>query len=402
MKKRILIGISGGIAAIKIPDLILHLKKKNIDVQVVMTYAATRMLHPRTIEKITGEKVYINLFDQDINTQVVLKQRKVDHIQMAKKANLFIIAPATANSIAKIAQGIADDYLTTTVLAATCPCIIFPSMNIHMWRNPITQKNVAILRSIGYHIVDPDEGLLACGDRGEGRLPSKEVMIRYIDEQLKKQSVFNNKTILITSGGTKEYIDDVRFITNKSSGKMGAALAESCFLRDGNVIYIHSKEAVKPRFAVKEIVFDTAEDLEDILAKKVPKADYLFHVAAVSDFKIKKESGKLASEKAHILSLSPRQKILYKVKTWNPTIFLVGFKAASHVSKEKLFLLAKEKMKTAAADIIVANDVSKANQGFETDTNAVVLVNKKLQKKYTAVSTKKIIAEQILDFILHP
>lgn len=400
MKHRIVIGISGGIAAFKVLDLIKTLQQKDINVDVIETEGASFILKPEDIEKITNRLVYSQLFERNFDYHEVLEKREVEHIKISNSANLIVIAPATANIIAKLAHGIADDYLTTTALAATCPILICPSMNVYMWTNPVTQENLRILERRGYHIIHPDKGMLACGYEGVGRLAKIETIVDEIEKYLVKTDRLKNKKIIVTAGGTKEKIDDVRFITNNSSGKMGAAIAESLYLQGADVLFIHSKTSVIPRYAMKEKVFDTAEELEHILQKEVVDADAIFHSAAVSDFTVENgQKGKFSSNEKMILTLSPREKILPKFKQWNPQLFVVGFKAAWDVSDAELEKVAKEKLTQSQADVIIANDVSKQNQGFEVDTNEVLVVTKESTTKIP-FNSKTVIAEKIIDILM--
>jgi phosphopantothenoylcysteine decarboxylase / phosphopantothenate---cysteine ligase len=401
MKQTIVLGITGGIAAYKMLDLINLLKKADLDVHVMMTYGATKIVSPQKLAEITGNHVYTNIFQKNIDYQKVLETREVDHIELAKKADLMMIAPATANVIAKLSTGLADDYVTTTVLAARSSVMICPSMNTFMWQNPATQKNIETLRAAGYIIIEPDSGILACGDEGEGKLPDVHMLQREILALLAKRKVLTGKKILVTAGGTHEYIDDVRYIANKSSGKMGIAIAEAAYMQGADVLLIRSATAVKPRYPMQEKVFETAEELEKILEKEVPHADFCFHTAAVSDFSVqKKHRGKVSSDLQITLTLEPKEKLLNKIKIYNPNIFLVGFKAAWSVSDEELIAKAQEAIKKSHADMIVANDVGKKDQGFSVDTNAVVIVDSKGRVENIPLDSKRIIGEKIISYVM--
>jgi len=401
MNKTVVIGITGGIAAYKILDLIKLLKKKGMKVIVIMTYGATKIIDPEKLEKITGNKVYINIFEQNVDYQRVLNRRQVDHIELAKKADLILIAPATANSIAKIANGIADDYVTTTVLAARTLVMICPSMNAYMWNNPATQKNIEKLHSLGYIILDPDSGMLACGDEGEGRLVAVEEIAKEISRVLYKAKKLQGKKVIVTAGGTVENIDNVRFIANKSSGKMGIAIAETCYLQGAEVLLIRSKSSVRPRYPLEEKIFETAEELEKILQETTPNYDICFHVAAVSDFSVKNSfNGKMPSDSEITLLLIPREKILNKIKQYNQKITLIGFKAAWNVSEKDLIDEAKKKLHESNADFIVVNDVGKKEQGFQSDKNEVYMVSTDGNVTKIPLNYKRIVAEKIIDQLL--
>ncbi len=392
MEQKIVLGVTGGIAAYKSLDLVKKLREGGIEVFVVMTPTAAKIVDPKEFEKASGNKVFQELFKKDFDYREILRKRKVEHIELAQSASLIVIAPATANVIAKLAAGIADDYLTTIVLAATCPIILCPSMNVYMWHHPAAQKNIETVKSYGYHIIDPDSGMLACGYEGQGRLASIETIHQEILTYLRRAKSLKGKKIIVTSGGTKEPIDDVRFITNKSSGKMGVAIAEESWLRGADVTLLRSRTSVKPRYTIKEKVFETADELEKLLLKEIPSFDICIHAAAVSDFSVKKTKGKLSSDKKYSLTLSPRKKILDALKKVNPKIFLVAFKAEP--PDQELIEKAKKRMKESAADMIVGNRIS----AFGSDTNEIWIITKNIVK-HTGVKSKKEIAEKIIDEI---
>lgn len=396
--KTVVFGITGGIAAFKMQDVLKLLKTHGISIEVVMTDAAKALTNKEELEKITGKKVYSNLFT-GLDVKKILHERKVEHISLADCASCIVIAPATANVIAKLAHGMADDYLTTVVLAASCPVLIFPSMNVHMWNNPVTQENVKLLRQRGHIVIDPDSGPLACGYEGKGKLPHPDLIANEIIRLVEKKNALDGKKILVTAGGTKEPIDDVRFIGNNASGKMGAALADSVTLRGAEVIFIHGEGSVMPQYPVREISFVTADDLEHILAKEVLSADCIFHSAAVSDFTVIRQSGKISSDSEVMLRLSPRKKLLSEIKQWNKNILLVGFKAEAGIPQEELIEKAKKRMSESDADFMVANEVGKADRGFAADTNEVVLITKNGKVTKIPLATKKDIAEKIIDGI---
>lgn len=399
MKHTIVFGITGGIAACKMPDLILSVTKKGFHVVVVMTRGAASIVPPEQFEKASGNKVLTALFDTTFDYRKILQKKSVEHINLAKAADLLVIAPATANAIAKLAHGTADDYLTTVTLAVACPILIFPSMNTTMWMHPVTQKNIAALRSFGYHVFEPDSGLLACGDVGQGRLPALGVIESEILRFLTQTQSLKNKRVIITAGGTTQPIDDVRVLANRASGKMGAAIADAAYMRGGEVLLVRSSSSVKPRYAVPERIFETASDLEKILAKEVQCADILIHTAAVSDFTVEKITGKLSSISAHALTLTPNKKIVDSMKKINPKLFLVAFKAESGYTDTQLIQAAKQKLEKSRADMVVANHIDRPNQGFGTDTNEVTIVTKNKKVTHIALASKRVIAEKILDAI---
>lgn len=399
-KKIVVLGITSGIAAYKMFDFIKLLKKEEVDIEVVMTSSATRMINPKDIEKVSGKKVYGDLFEKDFNYKNILKNRKVDHVNLADRADVIIIAPATANIIAKIAHGIADDFLTTMVLAGNSPIILSPSMNMHMWNNPVTQENIGILKKRGFIIIPPEKGLLACGYEGPGRLPHLET----IKEEALRQIVYSNelsgKTILITAGATIERIDDVRFITNKSSGKMGVAIAEECHLRGAKVILLRAKNAVEPRYVMEQETFETFEELEKLVEKHIKTTDIMFHTAAVGDFIAKVLEGKIKSDTALRLDLYPQKKLSNQIKTLNPKTKLIVFKAEWGLEKDALLERAKKKLQESNADAVVANEIGKVDRGFAVDTNEVTIAIRGGNKHTIPLNTKRVVARELIDFIL--
>ncbi len=399
MRKTILVGVTGGIAAVKIPELV-KLLNKTYDVSVILTRGAQAIVSP---DKFTNSAVavYTNLFDNPVDSVRIMESRSVQHIDVAKKTKLLIIAPATANIIAKLAAGLADDYLTTVALAVTCPIIVCPAMNVAMWKHPATQHNIAILRQRGVMIVEPEDGLLACGDVGQGRLADIRAIVREINRAVKKSAQLEQKRVIVTAGSTLEKIDDIRFITNKSSGKMGAALAEACYLRGAFVTFVRSRSSVSSRYPVYEELFENAEELEAILARLVPTHDICIHAAAVSDFKVKEQyKGKSSSDQPLPLELEPRKKILNRIKRYNPAIFLVAFKAEWQITDEQLVALAQERLRDARADLIVANDVGRINQGFQSDENEVFIINAYGHATHVRRSSKRIVADSIVNHII--
>lgn len=401
MKKNILIGVTGGIAAYKILDLIKLLKNEGHDVYVIMTRGATEMFSLLDFEKVSGNKVCVNLFEKNFNYKDVLNKKKVDHIELADKSDVMVIAPATANVIGKLAYGIADDLLTTTVLAMTAPIIICPSMNVNMWNNPIVQENLTKLKSVGHQIIEPTAGMLACGYEGVGRLENVEIINKEINKLLERSDSLKDRKIIITSGGTTEKIDEVRFITNRSSGKMGVALAEECYLRGAEVLLLRSKTSVRPRYLIKEKVFNTAEELLQLIKVNIKNTDLFFQTAAVSDFKVDQPiKGKLPSDNSVNLKLIPQIKIIDQIKKMSSKTTLIAFKAEYGLSEEKLIEEASKKLKESKVDVVIANDISQKDRGFESDDNEVYIISKNRKVKKIPLTSKKEIAKQIIDFLV--
>jgi phosphopantothenoylcysteine decarboxylase/phosphopantothenate--cysteine ligase len=401
MKKNILIGVTGGIAAYKAIDLIDLLKKEGTNVSVIMTKGATEMTSQKDFEKASGNNVYTDLFRKDFDYRKILKKRQVDHIQLADKTDVMVIVPATANIIGKLANGIADDFLTTTTLAVTAPIIICPSMNVNMWGNPVVQENLKKLRSAGYIVIDPTSGMLACGYEGKGKLENVDIIKNEILKQLNRTDSLKGKKIIITAGGTVEKIDEVRSITNRSSGKMGVALAEECYLRGAEVLLLRAKNSAKPRYLIKEKLFTTTEELLDLIKNNIKKTDVFFHAAAVSDFKVSKPiKGKISSDHPINLKLVPQIKIIDQIKKLSPKIILIAFKAEYNLNEKELIRSAKEKLKSSNADVVIANDVSRTDRGFESDDNEVYIVSKNKPVKKIHLTTKREVAKEIIDFLL--
>lgn len=401
MQKTVLLGISGGIAASRIPELISHLQKNDLCVIALMTYGATKILAPEIVERLTGNPVYTDIFSREIVSEQILKNRKIDHIELAKKADVMVIAPATANIIAKIAAGIADDYVTTTILAARSPVLICPSMNSSMWKHPATQYNIRRLHAMGYIIIDPVSGMLACGDEGIGRLADVEQLSEEVLKLLHTKKSGKGKKILITAGGTREPIDTIRSITNNSSGKMGIAIADAAYLAGADVFLVRSIRSVTPQYPIPEKTFDTVEDLDSLLMEKVPESSLCIHAAAVSDFSVEKKiEGKISSGTAFDVTLIPQGKLLSKIKQYNPNVYLAAFKAEWGVSDAVLIHTAKEKLRESRADMIVANDVSRKDQGFSSDCNAVILIDKGGEITHIPFQSKTLIGKIIIENIL--
>lgn len=394
MKKTVVLGVTSGIAAFKSVELVKLLKEENIDVHVILTEKAASIVSPAELETISGNKVHRELFEKDFDYKKILNTRKVDHIALADSADAFVIAPATANTLAKIAHGFADDFLTTTLLAVTKPVIICPSMNVHMWNNPIVKENLEKIKKLGYVIVKPASGMLACGYEGEGKLEELEVIKSEIMCQLERSTALKGKKFIVTAGGTKEKIDDVRFITNRSSGKMGAAIVEALFLRGADVLLIRAKDAVKPRYVVNELTFETSAELSNLIQQNVPNYDVIYHAAAVSDFQVADpHAGKISSKEGFTLRMEPQAKIINIIKEWNPNIKLIAFKASDETNEEKLIEIVKTKLTDSKADAIVANGMN----AFDNDTNEVLIVLSNGDIKKLTMASKQEIAKQLID-----
>ncbi len=398
--KTVVLGITSGIAAYKSLDLVKELRKERVDVFTIMTVKATKMISPAVFEKSSGHKVSIELFEKEFDYKKVLRTRKVNHIELADKAGVMVIAPATANVIAKLAYGLADDFLTTTALAISTPIIICPSMNVRMWNNPIVQENILKLRKRNFHIVEPDTGMLACGYEGVGRLANIKTIKNEVLIQLNYSTSLKGKRVIVTAGGTREEIDNVRYIANRSSGKMGIAIAEECYLRSANVLLLRATNSVKPRYLIKEKLFTTAGELLSLVKEYAKDYQYFYHTAAVSDFSVENKSkGKLLSTQSYTIILKPQIKILDQIKKLNPKIRLIAFKAEYMSNEKKLIKVSLDRLIKSRADAVIANDISRKDRGFEVDQNEVYILLPDGSTKHLQLSPKREIAKNIVDYI---
>lgn len=398
--KTILLGITGGIAAIKIPSLIKLLKKNSYNVVPIMTESSRQIVTIQKIEQSAGHKAYIDIFEKNFDVKKILDTRQVDHIKIAGKSDLVVVAPATANILAKLSNGIADDFLSTTLLATTCPVLLCPSMNVNMWNNQVVRDNIQTLKKYGYFVLEPSFGMLACGHEGKGRMPEIKAILSEIRILLDQTEELKGKIVLVTAGGTTERIDNVRFITNKSSGKMGAALADACARRGATVILLKSKNAVNPRMPMAVYEYETTAELESLLHKEIKRCDICFHAAAISDFSVSFVSGKRPSNKPLSFNLIPREKLYKNLKKINPRLNLFLFKAEYNKTNDTLIKKAQDIIKGMNVNGIIVNDVGKPDRGFGVDTNEVIIVLQDGRVHKVPLATKREISEKILDIAL--
>ncbi|WP_288771159.1 bifunctional phosphopantothenoylcysteine decarboxylase/phosphopantothenate--cysteine ligase CoaBC [uncultured Sneathia sp.] len=392
--KMVLIIVSSSIACYKAVDVCSSLKKLGYNIKVIMTKNATKMISPLIFETLTKNKVYVDMFcDKDSNY--------VSHIQLVKEASKVIVLPATANLIAKMANGIADDFASTALLVAKPKDImVFPAMNTNMYENCITQKNISTLRNYGMSIIEPVTGHLACDDIGKGKLPSVDFVLDNIVFFLEKTNEYMNKNILITAGGTREKIDPVRYITNNSSGKMGYSLAKMASLMGANVTLVSTRRNLKLPVNLKEVIYcDSAQEMYDIVMSKKNNMDYIIKCAAVSDFKVKNVCDKKIKKddmKEFKIDLELNKDILLELsKTENRHFTLVGFAAESNNIMEN----AKKKLKKKNLDYLILNDISDKSIGFNSDYNEVYVLSKNDEVKKIQKDTKDNIAKKILESI---
>ena len=357
--KHIIVAVSAGIAAYKAIEVVSRLRKKGAEVKVVMTQNATHIASPLTFGEISGHPVALDMFEQ-------VHQWDVEHIALATWADAYVVVPATANVIGKIYAGIADDMLSTTIMATTAPKYLCPAMNTEMYNNPITQRNLEGLRSLGYHIMDPAEGWLACGITGVGRLPEPEAIVDWLEAKMYSTNELEGTTILVTAGGTQESIDPVRYIGNRSSGKMGYAIAEQAARMGAKVILVSAPTSLPIPNGVDFISVDSAVSMQEAVEARYNDVNVVIMAAAVSDFRVlHKAEQKIKKMESMTIELVKNPDILQGLGSKKSHQILVGFAAETeHVIKYGQDKVAKKNL-----DMLVANDVSKSNAGFNVDTN---------------------------------
>lgn len=379
------VGVTGGIASYKSCEIVSRLVKLGAKVKVIMTKNATEFVRPLTFEVLSNNPVVSDMWDRK-------SEWEVEHVSIANEADLFIVAPATANVIGKVASGIADDMLTTTLMATKSPVLVCPAMNTGMYENPIVQENIKKLQSLGYRFVDSEEGRLACGVTGKGRLADPETIVKIAVTMLKGND-YAGKKILITAGGTREPIDGVRSITNRSSGKMGMAIAREALLRGAEVRLIVASVTVPAPNGAEVIKVTTTDDMYREVMKNVDWADYVIKAAAPSDYKVENPSTKKIKDKEITLKLVKNVDIAREVGKVKGDKKLVIFAAET----DDLINYAREKLVSKGADLVVANDVSREGIGFEGDSNEVVIVDRDGNQNHSGIMTKDKISELILD-----
>ncbi len=363
------LGVTGGIAAYKAAELARRLQQENLRVQVVMTRSAQQFIQPLTFAAITGQKVITDMFAPESGGPANVESA-IEHIAVAQRIRLLVIAPATADVLAKMANGVADDFLTTLYLATKAPVIVAPAMNVNMWEHAATQDNLAMLRARGVHVVAPDEGYLACGMTGAGRLAGTEAIVRAVREVLGIRRDMDGETVLVTAGPTREEIDPVRYLTNRSSGKMGYAMAEAALRRGARVILVSGPVTLEPPEGAELVRVTTAEEMHRAVLKHAEAATVVVKAAAVADYRpVAPETKKIkrSGRERMTLELEPTPDILADVARRKGSRILVGFAAetgdvAAH---------AREKLAAKNVDLMVANDVTAEGAGFDGDTNVV-------------------------------
>ena len=388
--KTVVLGVTGSIAAYKIASLASKLVKLHADVHVLMTQNATNFITPITFETLTGNKCLIDTFDRNF-------QFDVAHVSLAKKADVMLIAPASANVIGKIANGIADDMLTTTVMASTAPVLISPAMNTHMYENPIVQDNLQKLERFGYKIIAPAVGMLACHDVGAGKMPEPEMLLDWILREIACKKDLQGKKILVTAGPTQEAVDPVRYLTNHSTGKMGYALARCAMLRGADVTLVTGPTAITPPPFVQTVAVTSAEEMYQEVTKRAAEQNAIIMAAAVADYRPATVSAEKQKKQAGdaVLPLSRTKDILAYLGEHKPAgQFLCGFSMETQHMLEN----SRAKLKQKHLDMICANNLKVAGAGFGTDTNVVTLIHAQKEQELP-LQSKEAVGHTILDVI---
>ncbi len=386
MKKTIILGVTGGIAVYKSCEIVSRFVKLGYDVRVIMTKNATEFVSPLTFETLSKNKVVIETFDKE-------REFEVEHIGYARLATAFVIAPATANVIGKLAEGIADDMLTTTVMATKAPVYVCPAMNTGMYLNPVVERNILTLKERGYRFIGPIDGRLACGDVGIGKMTEPIDIVSRVDADLTPNPDYRGKTVLVTAGATSEPIDAVRFITNRSSGKMGMAIAEAVTARGGNVILVVGNVTVGIPKGVEVIGVKTTADMRKAVMDNLPRADVVIMSGAPADYRVKNYSPSKIKAEELTLELTKNPDIAKEVGAAKGQKKLVVFAAET----EDLIPNAVKKLRSKNADLIVANDVTLEGAGFDADTNIATLIASDGSMTALEKMTKSELADVILD-----
>ena len=391
---KIALGVTGGIAAYKAAELVRLLQDRGVRVQVVMTRAAQEFVRPLTFAALSGEKVITDLFGESAQEPNI--ESAVEHIAVAQAIDALVIAPATADSIAKFSNGLADDFLSTLFLATTAPVVVAPAMNVNMWENAATQENIQKLRARGVRVVEPDSGYLACGMVGAGRLAANESIVSAVMEALGTAQDLAGETVLVTAGGTREPIDPVRYIGNRSSGRMGYAVAEAALRRGAKVILITGPTALKPPSAAEVVQVQSAQEMRDAVMSHLEHSTVVIKAAAVADFTVRNVSRQKIKRNAALnLELEPTPDILKEIAGRKGSRIVVGFAAETQDALEN----ARKKQQSKSLDAIVVNDVSQPGIGFDSERNAVTILAHG-ETIHVPETTKWEVAQRVLDVVV--
>jgi len=389
---KIALGVTGGIAAYKAAEIVRLLQDRGIRVQVVMTRSAQEFVKPLTFAALSGEKVITGMFAPG-EEQTPNIDSAIEHIAVAQSIDALVVAPATADILAHFAQGIASDFLTTLYLATTAPVVVAPAMNVNMWNHPATQANLEVLRKRGVKIVEPSSGYLACGMVGQGRLAENDAIITATLEALGASQDLAGESVLITAGPTREKIDPVRFLTNRSSGRMGYALAESALRRGARVLLVSGPTSLTPPGAAEVTRVESTEEMRDAVLALLPQASIVIKTAAVADYRPKSAAGQKIKRKGPMtLELEATPDILKEIATKKVTQIVVGFAAET----ENVLENARQKLVSKNLDAIVVNDVSREGVGFDSDRNAVTIITRE-EVIDVPETTKWEVAQRVLD-----
>ena len=389
-KKCVVVGVSGGVAVYKALDVISRLRKKDVEVHVIMTKSATEFVTPLSFQSLSQNMVITDMFAEP-------KAWEIQHISLAKKADLMLIVPATANIIGKVANGIADDMLSTTIMATKAPVVFCPAMNTNMYENPIVQRNISLLKELGYQFIEPASGRLACGDEGKGKLQDTEIIAEETLRRLHSTKDLLGKKVVVTAGPTIVPIDPVRILTNRSSGKMGYSIAEEARDRGAEVVLISGPTSLRKPNGIKVIDIKTNEDMFNAIKNEFKDADIVIKSAAVADYKAKNYSNEKIKKTGDDLNLifERDRDILKTLGDMKENQILVGFAAESSNLKEN----AKGKLERKNLDYIVANDISKSETGFASDENKVTIISKSGEEVSLEKMSKREVAKNIFDII---
>lgn len=389
-KKCVVVGVSGGVAVYKALDVISRLRKKDVEVHVIMTKSATEFVTPLSFQSLSQNMVITDMFAEP-------KAWEIQHISLAKKADLMLIVPATANIIGKVANGIADDMLSTTIMATKAPVVFCPAMNTNMYENPIVQRNISLLKELGYEFIEPASGRLACGDEGKGKLQDTEIIAEETLRRLHSTKDLLGKKVVVTAGPTIVPIDPVRILTNRSSGKMGYSIAEEARDRGAEVVLISGPTSLRKPNGIKVIDIKTNEDMFNAIKNEFKDADIVIKSAAVADYKAKNYSNEKIKKTGDDLNLifERDRDILKTLGDMKENQILVGFAAESSNLKEN----AKGKLDRKNLDYIVANDISKSETGFVSDENKVTIISKSGEEVSLEKMSKREVAKNIFDII---
>jgi len=392
---KIALGVCGGIAAYKAAEIVRLLQDRGIRVQVVMTDSAQEFIRPLTFAALSGEKVITGMFTREAGAEPNIDSA-IEHIAVAQSIDALVVVPATADAIAKFAQGIANDFLTTLYLATTAPVVVAPAMNVNMWEHPATQQNLETLRKRGVTIVEPGSGYLACGMTGPGRLAENEAVVAAVMQALGASQDLSGQTVLVTAGPTREKIDPVRYLTNRSSGRMGYAIAEAALRRGARVLLVSGPTSLKPPGAAELTSVVSAHEMLHAVLKLLPETNIVIMTAAVADYTIANQAPqKIKRSGSMALDLQPAPDILAEISREKKSQLVVGFAAET----ENVIENARKKLKSKALDAIVVNDVSREGVGFDSDRNAVTIITQ-TETVPVPETTKWEVAQRVLDCVV--